>query len=236
MARQVRAEVTRRKILDAAIEVFGDVGYAAAGWNTVIERTGMTKGALYHHFDSKETLAANIIQEGCDALLSAFRNACGSSSPGLENLLHGTFTIVEVLSSDKIAGAAAQLAAALDGFNAAASRFYANLMQETAYETRRAIKEGDLRDEIDPDLLSASIIGAIFGTRLVANAISGHDGVAKIIGDPTARFYQIWKLLLPGAAAKTSLPYFQQFLYREEMRRAAARALRGETAPASETE
>ena len=54
MARQVRSEVTRRRILDAAIEVFGEVGYAAAAWGTIIERTGMTKGALYHHFDSKE--------------------------------------------------------------------------------------------------------------------------------------------------------------------------------------
>lgn len=132
MARQVRSEATRRKILDAAIEVFGDVGYAAAGWSTIIERTGMTKGALYHHFDSKESLASNIIEEGSDTLLSAFRNVCGASSPGLENLLHGTFTIIEVLASDKMAHAAAQLATALSGFNEAASRFYANLMLETA--------------------------------------------------------------------------------------------------------
>lgn len=86
MARQVRSEATRQKILDSAIEVFGEVGYAAAGWSTIIERTGMTKGALYHHFDSKESLASNIIEEGSDRLLSAFRNVCGSSSPGLENL------------------------------------------------------------------------------------------------------------------------------------------------------
>lgn len=46
MARQVRSEVTRRKILDAAVDVFGEVGYAAANWGTIIERTGMTKGAL----------------------------------------------------------------------------------------------------------------------------------------------------------------------------------------------
>src|ERR1700722_17182181 len=106
MARQVRSEVTRRKIIDAAIDVFGDVGYAAAGWSTIIERTGMTKGALYHHFDSKESLASNIIEAGSDTILSAFRSVCGSSSPGLENLLHGTFTIVEVLGSDKMARAA----------------------------------------------------------------------------------------------------------------------------------
>src|SRR5271157_3890211 len=82
MARQVRSEVTRRKILDAAIDVFGEVGYAAAAWGTIIERTGMTKGALYHHFDSKESLASAIIEEGSDTLLVAFRNVCGSSSPG----------------------------------------------------------------------------------------------------------------------------------------------------------
>jgi Bacterial regulatory proteins, tetR family len=54
MTRQVRSEATRRKILDAAIDVFGEVGYAAAAWGTIIERTVMTKGALYHHFDSKD--------------------------------------------------------------------------------------------------------------------------------------------------------------------------------------
>ncbi len=64
MARQVRSELTRRRILDAAIDVFSEVGYAAAGWGTIIDRTGMTKGALYHHFDSKEALASDIIDEG----------------------------------------------------------------------------------------------------------------------------------------------------------------------------
>lgn len=123
MPRQVRSEATRQKILDAAIEVFGEVGYAAAGWSTIIERTGMTKGALYHHFDSKESLASNIIEEGSDAILSAYRNVCKSSSPGLENIVHGSFTIVDVLGSDKMARAAAQLATALSGFNGAASRF-----------------------------------------------------------------------------------------------------------------
>ena len=106
MARQVRSEATRRKILDAAIDVFGDVGYAAAGWNTIIERTGMTKGALYHHFDSKESLASAIIEEGSETILVAFRNVCGSSSPALENMIHGTFTIANLLSSDKTARAA----------------------------------------------------------------------------------------------------------------------------------
>ena len=226
MSRQVRSEATRRKILDAAIEVFGEVGYAAAGWSTIIERTGMTKGALYHHFDSKESLASNIIEEGSDTLLSAYRNVCKPSSPGLENIVHGSFTIVEVLGSDKMARAGAQLATALSGFNAAASRFYANLVLETAQEARRAVKEGDLRNGIEPDVLSASIAGTISGTQLIATSISSHGRIGDVIGDPFARLHQLWEFLLPGIVAEASLPYFQQFLRREVMRHTATGAPR----------
>ena len=44
------------------------------GWGTIVERTGMTKGALYHHFDAKEPLASAIIEEGSETLLVAFRS------------------------------------------------------------------------------------------------------------------------------------------------------------------
>ena len=237
MPRQVRSEATRRKIFDAAIEVFGEVGYAAAGWSTIIERTGMTKGALYHHFDSKESLASNIIEEGSDTLLGAYRNVCKSSSPGLENIVHGSFTIVDVLASDKMARAAAQLATALSGFNEAASRFFANLVLETAQEARRAAKEGDLRSDIEPDVLSASIVGTVSGTRLIATAISSHGRIGDVFGDPFARLHQIWELLLPGIVSEASLPYFQQFLRREVMRHtAAANVHRDDAAGAPETD
>src|SRR5690349_17805948 len=172
MARQVRSEATRRKILSAATDVFGEVGYPAAGWGTIIERTGMTKGALYHHFDSKESLASAIIEEGAATLVNAFRNACGSSSPGLENLLHGTFTIAEVLSSDETAYTAAQLTATLGGFNEAAGRFCAGAVQLMTAEARRAIAEGDLRKDLDPEVVGESIVGAMFGARLVSTALS----------------------------------------------------------------
>jgi AcrR family transcriptional regulator len=192
MARQVRSQATRRKILDAAIDVFAEVGYAAAGWNTIIDRTGMTKGALYHHFDSKESLASAIIEEGSETILVAFRNVCGSSSPALENMIHGTFTIANVLNSDKVARAAEQLTAALGGFNEAAAHFSVNLIELMSAEARRASAEGDLRGDLDPVLISESIIGAVLGARLLCNAISakgvvGHleeDTAGGVDGDP----------------------------------------------------
>lgn len=222
MARQVRSEVTRRKILDAAIDVFDEVGYTVAGWGTIVERTGMTKGALYHHFDSKEPLASAIIEEGSDSLLVAFRNACGEASPALENMIHGTFAVANMLSCDKMARAAEQLAAALNGFNEAASGFYANWVAEMAAEARRAITEGDLRGELDPEVVGYSIVGAMFGARMLSNAMPGHDVNGGLASDLTGRLSQIWELLLPGIVSEASLPYFRQFLYRETMRHARA--------------
>jgi AcrR family transcriptional regulator len=227
MARQVRSEATRRKILDAAIDVFGEVGYAAAGWNTIIERTGMTKGALYHHFDSKESLASAIIEEGSDAILVALRNVCGSSSPALENMIHGTFTIANVLSSDKEARAAEQLTAALTGFNESAAIFCANLVELMAAQARRAIAEGDVREDADPVVISEAIIGAVFGTRLLCHTISAKalgkrraEEVKGRNGNISGRTSQLWDFLLAGIVTDESLPYFRQFLAREALRHA----------------
>lgn len=218
MARQVRSEVTRRKILDAAVDVFGDVGYASAGWGTIIERTGMTKGALYHHFDSKEALASAIIEEGSDALLGAFRNVCGSASLALENMIHGTFAVAHLLNADKTARAAEQLTAVLAGFNSAAAQFFGACAGEMAGQARRAIAEGDLRDDVDPELVGESIVGATFGMRLLANALSRSGGNGYRVESAGQRLGQLWGLLLPGMTVETSLPYFREFLAREAMR------------------
>ncbi|CAM2866628.1 spore coat protein CotS [Mycobacterium intermedium] len=223
MARQVRSELTRRKILAAAIDVFSEVGYAAAGWGTIIERTGMTKGALYHHFDSKEALASDIIDEGSETMVQAFNNVCGSASPALENMIHGTFAIAKVLSTDKVARAAEQLTAALSGFNEATARSCRNWVEAMAHQAQRAIAEGDLRPELDPGVVSATIVGAMYGARVLAVSISGQRASEGLAEDLSGRLSQLWGVLLPGIATEESLPYFRQFLAREAMRHARSK-------------
>lgn len=178
----------------------------------------MTKGALYHHFDSKEALASAIIEEGSDALLGAFRNVCGSASPALENMIHGTFAVAHLLNADKTARAAEQLTAVLAGFNSAAAQFFGACAGEMAGQARRAIAEGDLRDDVDPELVGESIVGATFGMRLLANALSRSGGNGYRVESAGQRLGQLWGLLLPGMTVETSLPYFREFLAREAMR------------------
>ncbi|ANW22308.1 ScbR family autoregulator-binding transcription factor [Streptomyces clavuligerus] len=68
MARQERAIRTRRKILVVAASVFDQVGYEAATISDILDQSGLTKGALYFHFGSKEELAQAVLAEQVAAL------------------------------------------------------------------------------------------------------------------------------------------------------------------------
>ena len=51
-----KAEETRKSVLDAALRVFSRKGYAAAALEDIAAEAGVTRGAIYHHFGSKEKL------------------------------------------------------------------------------------------------------------------------------------------------------------------------------------
>ncbi|MEU8654925.1 ScbR family autoregulator-binding transcription factor [Streptomyces sp. NPDC048737] len=63
MVKQDRAIRTRRTILQAAAKVFEECGYQAATISEILSTAGVTKGALYFHFESKEQLAQGVLNE-----------------------------------------------------------------------------------------------------------------------------------------------------------------------------
>ena len=55
----------QEEVLEAAIEVFHEKGYASASIQDVADSVGVLKGSLYHYIDSKEDLLANVF-DGSD--------------------------------------------------------------------------------------------------------------------------------------------------------------------------
>ncbi len=56
-------ERTRERLLHAAFREVHRSGFQSAGIDTILAATNVTKGALYHHFDSKEALGYAIVEE-----------------------------------------------------------------------------------------------------------------------------------------------------------------------------
>jgi TetR/AcrR family transcriptional repressor of nem operon len=63
-ARRVRdPERTRERLLQAASREVYISGFQSASLDTILAAAGVTKGALYHHFDRKESLGYAIVEE-----------------------------------------------------------------------------------------------------------------------------------------------------------------------------
>lgn len=211
MVRQARSEATRRRIIDSAIDLINEIGYPAAGLADIIERAELTKGALYYHFESKEALATTIIEEGATTVLEAFRAAGRSSSPAMENIVHGLFVVTDVLGNDRVAQAAGRLLRTFGGFNPAAKQTYATLLDEMTLLTTSAISEGDLLADLDPAEASNTIIGAMLGAELLSSALADSK-------DLRARFSRVWAIMLPALVSADSLAYYREFLARQSLR------------------
>jgi TetR/AcrR family transcriptional regulator, mexJK operon transcriptional repressor len=58
----LRGALKKRQILDGAREVFLLKGYAGASMEEITAQAGVSKGSIYHHFDSKDALFRSLIR------------------------------------------------------------------------------------------------------------------------------------------------------------------------------
>ena len=74
----------RRRLLDAALQVFAEQGFASASLDQVAEAAGLTKGAIYSNFASKDDLFFAMMKDQVMNRIEAVRTALAASSPGTD--------------------------------------------------------------------------------------------------------------------------------------------------------
>jgi len=85
---QQRSEATRQAILEAALKRFANYGYAAASVDDICADAGVSKGAFYHHFPSKQAIFLALLNGWLDSIDVGFESAKGETVP--ETLLNMT--------------------------------------------------------------------------------------------------------------------------------------------------
>ncbi|MFE7116741.1 TetR/AcrR family transcriptional regulator [Streptomyces sp. NPDC057654] len=86
--KQVRAELTRGRILTAAAQVFADYGYAAGTTNRIAERAGISIGSLYQYYPNKDAILAELTAAHLDAGLALVQSHRDGELPeSLEDIL-----------------------------------------------------------------------------------------------------------------------------------------------------
>lgn len=74
----------RNQLLDAALELFSRRGYTETSVNAIIAHVGVSKGAFYHYFESKDQLLATLCKRLTDkqlAIIMTITNETNLSAP-----------------------------------------------------------------------------------------------------------------------------------------------------------
>jgi AcrR family transcriptional regulator len=78
-----RSEQTRSALVAAARKLFAERGYSEVGTEEIVREAGVTRGALYHHFDGKRELMRAVYEQLEEELSQEF---AASVTPGAEPL------------------------------------------------------------------------------------------------------------------------------------------------------
>jgi AcrR family transcriptional regulator len=150
VALQARAEATRQKIIDAAVDLFGTTGFGETGLADIISAADVTKGSFYYHFDSKEAVATAIIDKSEEEFRASTIAVLSSpTSPALDNLIRSTFAnriLADALGDDIFAQLVQMWQVLLRGIVPAQSLpYFSELVSRMAqrYEHRTTNSPGD---------------------------------------------------------------------------------------------
>jgi AcrR family transcriptional regulator len=84
-----RREATRQKLLDAAAEVFAELGLDAASVEAICERAGFTRGAFYSNFETKDELMLALTERFAGEKIEAVAERVAELQSRGENLEAG---------------------------------------------------------------------------------------------------------------------------------------------------
>ena len=165
---QERAVQTRVQILDAAAELFDKHGYAGTSVKNVADHVGMTKGAVYFHYPTKEALTIAVVDALYDrwpALLEAVQTKGLGPLDTLMELLDQT---AATFMDDVVVQGGARLQMEQPLPEGVLPRPYVgwiSLIEELLAEAEEA---GELRAGVSPSAAAHTLVSAFFGTQHIS--------------------------------------------------------------------
>jgi AcrR family transcriptional regulator len=191
MAQQERAVRTRHAVIQAAAAVFAERGYAAATIAEILERAGVTKGALYFHFTSKESLARGVIES------QITDDHWVPREMKLQEWVDLSMTLAARIPHEVVLVAGIRLSA--DGQGRAMFGSAWPAWMEVVREKVAAAKEqGEVLAHIDPQQTAELFVGSWIGMQALSEAQSNWT-------DLSGRISTLFNYILPAIATPAAL-------------------------------
>jgi AcrR family transcriptional regulator len=195
MATHEPPEVRRAQILEAALDCFGRKGLHAAKMDDIVESSGLSKGAIYWHFKSKDEIFLALFDRFEEELLAEWDAA--PQTDAVQTLRRtGEIALTRLLAMRPLLEAWTEFLR-----HPKSRRRMAQIYRRTRARLAGAIRDGIASGQIgecDPDHVAGALTGLVEGLLLQAFADPDYD--------PLEVWPNAWKLVERGLTDRAKRP------------------------------
>jgi TetR/AcrR family transcriptional repressor of nem operon len=192
-------ERTRERLLQAAFREVHRSGFQSAGIDTILAASNATKGALYHHFESKEALGYAIVEEIIAKLVRDgwLRPLLSDGQP--IDILIGVVRRIPDRPQDVRAGCpllnlAQEMSPLDEQFRKRLRRIFLAWQEGVATLLRKGQSQGTVRRDLNPDEAASFLVAMV----------EGHASLAKNAQD--AKVWEVGKRNIVGWLKSLRVP------------------------------
>lgn len=200
MATQARSQVTRDQVLMAAAEEIHRVGYRDATISVISAAAGVTTGAVYFHFASKEDVARALIEKQHQIVRDAAKEILERQhEPALVLMMMMCAELAGRLVDDPVVRAGIRLTTDQSTFEEPVQKPYLDWLVTFTDLAERAQRDGETTGAVPPDMLARFIVPAFAGVQLVSETFTKR-------ADLMSRVDEMWRILILGIVPSARQP------------------------------
>jgi AcrR family transcriptional regulator len=160
-----RAEARPGEIVQAAFDVFAEKGFAAAKLDEIAARAGISKGALYLYFETKEDIFRAVVREAVVPNIGMVEEALSQTIIPFPDLLRLLFTrLADMVETSRLGAVAKLVIGESRNFPELARVWHDEVVSRALGALTKALAGAQARGEVrigDPRLQAFSIMGPI---------------------------------------------------------------------------
>ena len=158
-----KGELTRQRIVEEAASLFNQQGFAGTSVQDVMQATGLEKGGIYRHFESKEELAAEAFRHALASAVKLRTERLESIDGAIAKLRAGIQCFVEKPSGTPGGCPLMNTAIDADDGNPALRKLVSEGFEAWRGRLARIVADGIERGEIRVGVLPRSVANVIIG-------------------------------------------------------------------------
>lgn len=169
-----KGEKTREYIIMQAAELFNQQGYFGSSMADIMQVTGLRKGGIYNHFESKDELALAAFDYAVDVLSRAYLEAIKGKKTVAEQLIAIVSVYKNVVEAPPLKGGCPILNTAIESddthpaLREKAAQAMDQFLNFLHMLINRGIRKGEIKEDADPESIAIFITSTMEGAVMLS--------------------------------------------------------------------